>query len=226
MSSVLAHEAGITSARAEKSGCHCAVTLLDRNYLRACGEEHLAHGHHQTGTELPPRVRRRVQVPSPRPVEFGITSARAEKSMVKNFIVTSHRNYLRACGEEANGKAPTGCMLELPPRVRRRARLELPADHMLGITSARAEKSLAQSNVPNPGRNYLRACGEECFSLPFLFLSLELPPRVRRRVWKRGQTAFDWGITSARAEKSWRSSWNWLPRRNYLRACGEECRGR
>ncbi|SDE07871.1 hypothetical protein SAMN05421878_1025 [Actinobaculum suis] len=54
--------------------------------------------------------------------------------------------------------------------------------HIVGNTSARAEKSHPAIFPRRLGRKYLRACGEELSLTRPGENTMEIPPRVRRRV--------------------------------------------
>ena len=193
---------GITSARAEKRWRPAFWWWRMRNYLRACGEEVSAPCGRFQPRELPPRVRRRV-----------------DHCRWNDLWIW---NYLRACGEEASSPRHRQSKWELPPRVRRRAMPAQDAGHGCGITSARAEKRYPRTRPQRLSRNYLRACGEEQFPHGRQVSTMELPPRVRRRVLLECLAASCAGITSARAEKRFSNLAVSLIGRNYLRACGEE----
>ena len=70
---------GNTSACAEKSFACPFLQLRARKYLRVCGEEVFLTRWNKRAREIPPRVRRRVQIKKLRGSAHGNTSACAEK---------------------------------------------------------------------------------------------------------------------------------------------------
>ena len=152
----------------------------------------------------------------------GNTSACAEKRDDARDIDDSHRKYLRVCGEEHDHSIIPPAIMEIPPRVRRRAGGVLSLVALWGNTSACAEKRNMRANCWHRCRKYLRVRGEETLPPLMAPLPAEIPPRARRKVegWKRA--ARPGGNTSACAEKSpvvarqRRQEWK------YLRVRGEE----
>ena len=112
--------------------------------------------------EIPPRARRRVDGVLAVGVDYGNTSACAEKSSVRAGPAVPAGKYLRVRGEEPIQAHGVADVLEIPPRARRR-----------GVTRA-----------INGGTNgkYLRVRGEETTSTTNRLRGKEIPPRARRRV--------------------------------------------
>ena len=111
--------------------------------------------------EIPPRARRRVQLPQRFLALSGNTSACAEKSASAVTPSTFGRKYLRVRGEEVVRYAPCRAVLEIPPRARRRGDAQVLDLAGIGNTSACAEKSGAQRHWEGGDRKYLRVRGEE-----------------------------------------------------------------
>ena len=131
--------------------------------------------------EIPPRVRRRVIAEPDLYRLIGNTSACAEKSAIRSHSGRGNRKYLRVCGEESQGPQQSVDHREIPPRVRRRGNRGEPHEPVHGNTSACAEKSSFSIFSAHSRRKYLRVCGEERCRCPYCPLTMEIPPRVRRR---------------------------------------------
>ena len=89
---------GSISARAEEACCPAHRYTPRRVYLRACGGSRsfafLAAGL----AGLSPRVRRKRQNQSRKPLAIGSISARAEEATIRRNCLALSRVYLRACG--------------------------------------------------------------------------------------------------------------------------------
>ena len=95
---------GITSACAEKRNILTAAQASLKNYLRMRGEEVPSRAQLKRVTELPPHARRRAAASGVFGSYVGITSACAEKRILRIARLQHQRNYLRMRGEEAGCK--------------------------------------------------------------------------------------------------------------------------
>ena len=112
--------------------------------------------------------------------------------------------------------------LEIPPRVRRRVTDTARPFAGGGNTSACAEKrGNFRANIRGTWK-YLRVCGEESWRKYPSSPCTEIPPHVRRRVFRQPKVSGEPGNTSACAEKSYWTISSWLSSGKYLRVCGEE----
>ena len=118
-------------------------------------------------------------------------------------VVFSHDewNYLRMRGEEMRPQKIPIHHVELPPHARRRAVVKPATAKAQGITSACAEKSVAEAKLAELTRNYLRMRGEEVMLFSPIDRLSELPPHARRRGRAMRAKTIPQGITSACAEK-------------------------
>ena len=151
---------GTTSACAENTCVFRTFAANFRNYLRVRGEYFSMSISAIFTGELPPRARRiPSSVPSviPRP---GTTSACAENTLFRSFLVFSQWNYLRVRGEYRIVTMGLMRCLELPPRARRIRGCDCRHQRSIGTTSACAENTFP------------------CFIIILAFM--ELPPRARR----------------------------------------------
>ena len=106
--------------------------------------------------------------------------------------------------------------------MRRRALLNLEVTNFVGNTSACAEKRKWHLLKLTGRWKYLRVCGEEPILMSLGMSDLEIPPRVRRRVFLKVLCGIFNGNTSACAEKSKKTPLALHCHRKYLRVCGEE----
>ena len=193
---------GNTSACAEKRCVLSRRRRVRRKYLRVCGEESVGLFCCEHLGEIPPRVRRRVLLLSVVVGVVGNTSACAEKSAAAGWGACENGKYLRVCGEEPDPTSKLTRYQEIPPRVRRRDSQEAPEARREGNTSACAEKRGGRGDADKSRRKYLRVCGEEKLPVSLSQISLEIPPRVRRRGCCLLACGISVGNTSACAEKS------------------------
>ncbi len=92
--------------------------------------------------------------------------------------------------------------MELPPRARRILDVVHNSVDEIGTTSACAENTLAELNLSETERNYLRVRGEYDRYQGTLPQELELPPRARRILNPLGLQIIHGGTTSACAENT------------------------
>ena len=108
-----------------------------RSTMRALDMPNLMHG----AVEMCIRDRGKVSVPPCLPCSFGITPARAGKSIFRFDGLNLIGDHPRACGEKLYDASFCIRNLGSPPRVRGKALPCKPIHHDFGITPARAGKS-------------------------------------------------------------------------------------
>ena len=172
--------------------------------------------------EIPPRMRRRVLSTGQVCGFLGNTSAYAEKSPPLSWMRWLVGKYLRVCGEEVSSMKSRQLLLEIPPRMRRRAQRNISESIPLGNTSAYAEKRDTTMIYTHVTRKYLRVCGEETGFCTLHQTYREIPPRMRRRERIGLICPVLEGNTSAYAEKSLTADTLAPVEWKYLRVCGEE----
>ena len=136
------HCPGTTSAYAENTVCTTTCTRAPRNYLRVRGEYQQARKYLAATSELPPRTRRILPCSKRFPVYIGTTSAYAENTAVKIYLMIHLGNYLRVRGEYLCWTCKLRNGTELPPRTRRIRQAGACANPSGGTTSAYAENTL------------------------------------------------------------------------------------
>ena len=116
---------GNTPACAGKRGRRLRRVGFCRKYPRVCGEESPRTRWQSTTTEIPPRVRGRVDLKNRESLAIRNTPACAGKSNLSQGIPGAHRKYPRVCGEEQSISTGSPPFREIPPRVRGR---DVPAE--------------------------------------------------------------------------------------------------
>ncbi len=132
------------------------------------------------------------------------------------------RKYPRVCGEERLSPRTFNITGEIPPRVRGRAARSSSRRLLMGNTPACAGKSPPCAYSTLAARKYPRVCGEEPSYFLLLTSFLEIPPRVRGRVWKLTEPEPISRNTPACAGKSLHLDPLQVIRWKYPRVCGEE----
>ena len=112
--------------------------------------------------------------------------------------------------------------MELPPLARGRVFEPSGLGFCLGITPARAGKSIARKIMKPFSRNYPRSRGEEPLRGAGILNFTELPPLARGRAAHSAPAPTALGITPARAGKSGKGCRIGAQRGNYPRSRGEE----
>ena len=114
--------AGNTPASAGKRASNLRRAPTTRKYPRECGEECGLVRRWWFGWEIPPRVRGRARRRARPGRAYGNTPASAGKRGPQLAQCSSRRKYPRECGEERRFRRCGRLSLEIPPRVRGRAR--------------------------------------------------------------------------------------------------------
>ena len=154
------------------------------------------------GRGSPPRVRGKDGGWGRRDRPPGITPARAGKRSSSGKNTLSGRDHPRACGEKSGNKDNAATEWGSPPRVRGKGPFLRGPAEQIGITPARAGKSLCRVGSIPCGRDHPRACGEKLLTISTDLALLGSPPRVRGKEPVAAQDVAHLGITPARAGKS------------------------
>ena len=193
---------GITPARAGKRHCSSRTMRRTWDHPRVRGEKCIPTVLRCSRSGSPPRVRGKAAQPRPVGRYDGITPACAGKSDRSPCRLWRSQDHPRACGEKSMSYGCASCSQGSPPRVRGKgARFRHCGDY-LGITPARAGKSLAPAYLRVASGDHPRACGEK----HSLYLEVQAmpgsPPRVRGKADLRAELVGWHGITPACAGKS------------------------
>ena len=167
-------------------------------------------------------MRGKVSVHPCLPCSFGITPARAGKSIFRFGGLNLVGDHPRACGEKLYDASFCIRNLGSPPRVRGKVGIVQSLEDALGITPARAGKSCCSSSRFCICWDHPRACGEKFLPPASPSNYWGSPPRVRGKVRRRGCKSFRCGITPARAGKSGFTEGRTTRIPDHPRACGEK----
>ena len=176
---------GITPARAGKRNRSKPGRHRPQDHPRACGEkpEHKLPAAAAKGS--PPRVRGKDALRLGAPGPQGITPARAGKSYRLRSWPNTVQDHPRACGEKVINLIQHCQHLGSPPRVRGKDYVIEQRQDYVGITPARAGKSLVCRLPLCMPWDHPRACGEKSVVLNTLEHRLGSPPRVRGKELNR-----------------------------------------
>ena len=155
------YKPGITPARAGKSRRKIAAPSRNRDHPRACGEKQLSESGLGTTQGSPPRVRGKAGGGETERNPERITPARAGKSFLPCPSLGRKGDHPRACGEKTTWSATTPLHRGSPPRVRGKVLHGHQGGLRLGITPARAGKSVQNILCLASGQHHPRACGEK-----------------------------------------------------------------
>ena len=133
---------GITPAYAGKSGRESGTRACCRDHPRVCGEKTISSCRIRRNSGSPPRVRGKVGDLGLYTLYYGITPARAGKSLSDLYRWGRRGDHPRVCGE----KVPITCVpkyaLGLPPHVRGKVAQSKLGVSIYGITPAYAGKRI------------------------------------------------------------------------------------
>ena len=100
---LLSRDAGITPARAGKTGCHPPKSRPGQDHPRSCGKDRWKYGILGFDLGSPPLVRERHTEQLLRIIQSGITPARAGKTILCFCKELQCRDHPRSCGKDSNG---------------------------------------------------------------------------------------------------------------------------
>ena len=193
----------ITPARAGKTWAKCRPPRWRRDHPRACGENSAYASRLATFIGSPPRVRGKPSGLILLRPPMRITPARAGKTNVLNSIMVAPPDHPRACGENPWAVCGLVALAGSPPRVRGKHPLLLKGSAFIGITPARAGKTVCSACVMDDHADHPRACGENHTSLRSKDEEHGSPPRVRGKPSDGRRDERPLRITPARAGKTW-----------------------
>ena len=131
----------ITPAHAGKRKVEEAMSLLDEDHPRACGEKSVAASNRASYSGSPPRMRGKDSHAEGAKKVRRITPAHAGKSKTVYKHLPAPEDHPRACGEKPAGTPPAGPLLGSPPRMRGKAYKTIANQRSVRITPAHAGKS-------------------------------------------------------------------------------------
>ena len=213
---------GIISACAEQTWCRNPRRSTTGDHLRVCGADFESSSGLELTLGSSPRVRSRPPANALPRLGRGIISACAEQTLVGDVVVAHCGDHLRVCGADFRIVRLVGFDGGSSPRVRSRPMIQRIAVKHIGIISACAEQTSAESLTNSSGTDHLRVCGADAV---VSHGSIGVPgssPRVRSRPSSPRCSAPNRGIISACAEQTrWRRPTKRLTW-DHLRVCGAD----
>ena len=152
--------------------------------------------------ETPPLARRKLIRVVVRLCRKGNTSACAEKTDYRTFVLSMNEKHLRLRGENRLLLTRSSIKLETPPLARRKLVLTFDDTAKKGNTSACAEKTRREPLSYTHKRKHLRLRGENSLKAMQRSSAPETPPLARRKHKNHYNTSYLFGNTSACAEKT------------------------
>ena len=150
----------------------------------------------------PPLVRERLFAILLIIIKLGITPARAGKTFLYAFIRKEMRDHPRSCGKDLSLTLTWLLLLGSPPLVRERHTRRNLCIVGLGITPARAGKTVRRPGRPAKRRDHPRSCGKDGSRSSSVRPRKGSPPLVRERQLQLTNLNREVGITPARAGKT------------------------
>ncbi len=196
----------LTSARAERTLKPGEDAALDTAHLRSRGEDSELWTNYAKPIGSPPLARRGHLVLVPRRLLTRLTSARAERTQVREMPWTTPPAHLRSRGEDGCcGWWPRSCSGS-PPLARREHDGAVPRRTWRRLTSARAERTCGAPATCGFPAAHLRSRGEDSLPAADAASKPGSPPLARRGQLQLRQPHDVHRLTSARAERT-RSRW-------------------
>ncbi len=192
----------IISAHAENRSVGGRSSPGAGDHLRACGEQSRIHAMTMRLAGSSPRMRRTGSRPTGSSCRGRIISAHAENSGSSIPARRASRDHLRACGEQCALRVTSLMLLGSSPRMRRTGRRDISGNRPPRIISAHAENSDPHAERPEPGRDHLRACGEQMIRKGKGVRKEGSSPRMRRTAPASRTHSIRCRIISAHAENS------------------------
>ena len=130
----------------------------------------------------PPLVRERLFYFLDGGIVTGITPARAGKTQASRRSRQRKQDHPRSCGKDLMHSNKGLCNPGSPPLVRERQWQCRHYRQWIGITPARAGKTISTSLMRRPSRDHPRSCGKDNVCNNFFPLEPGSPPLVRERL--------------------------------------------
>ncbi len=193
----------LTSARAERTLTDRLALAVPAAHLRSRGEDSSRPGWAVSPGGSPPLARRGPIKERDSAQQQRLTSARAERTCWSLSRGTSRAAHLRSRGEDSRDMNQRRSMIGSPPLARRGPPRPPGRRHRQRLTSARAERTSASSSSSTSSAAHLRSRGEDAFSWASSAACCGSPPLARRGPRVTMFEPIRYGLTSARAERTW-----------------------
>ena len=153
---------GITPARAGKTLLLPVTVAAFKDHPRSCGKDDYPALTAYEKQGSPPLVRERRRTKSLQLWMTRITPARAGKTWFGPFLYCPGTDHPRSCGKDRKFDYFINPSQGSPPLVRERLGAGLDAANKLGITPARAGKTLKTLTGSPSCQDHPRSCGKDC----------------------------------------------------------------
>ena len=144
------------------------------------------------------------------PQSSGITPARAGKTIYIVFRHDINEDHPRSCGKDGWAEVAGFEDRGSPPLVRERLSPNCYSIRAIGITPARAGKTMASMLAISCSRDHPRSCGKDIYCQESVSRAVGSPPLVRERPLADHIDFAQIGITPARAGKTCRETFGGL----------------
>ena len=212
----------ITPARAGKTPPMSFSSLFCRDHPRSCGKDALIIALASILIGSPPLVRERPFIPPCTSFNRRITPARAGKTTSAENARMAGRDHPRSCGKDIVTMLMNCFCLGSPPLVRERRCFRPCSLQSSGITPARAGKTFSGLLHRRDVGDHPRSCGKDRHMPEFRFQAVGSPPLVRERPSDGAGEVIPFGITPARAGKTWCLSRMAQRCEDHPRSCGKD----
>ena len=152
---------GITPARAGKTRLRTTLSSWPWDHPRSCGKDPMRVFRILYASGSPPLVRERLESNMAVIKQLGITPARAGKTKLGTAQSADRRDHPRSCGKDLDYFVIFASNLGSPPLVRERLLYPANQKSFVGITPARAGKTLRCRRHTLGIEDHPRSCGKD-----------------------------------------------------------------
>ena len=202
----LCTQPGITPARAGKTAAHPEHETTGGDHPRSRGKDRscIVLIHVKPGS--PPLARERPRSSRSAGRLMGITPARAGKTESGEDVAHITWDPPRSRGKDSSRIITYHYVSGSPPLARERPARRASRYSRIGITPARAGKTISSRQTPRPLRDHPRSRGKDMTAEWMIFLCPGSPPLARERPMPSLHFSGWVGITPARAGKTSRQN--------------------
>ena len=193
---------GITPARAGKTTQTRVIDGANEDHPRSCGKDVSWSPIKAFNSGSPPLVRERRQNLFPGLCLLRITPARAGKTSNVKCFINGLGDHPRSCGKDTAKGIQMYVVIGSPPLVRERLKRLRTENTNVGITPARAGKTVSAIWRPESNQDHPRSCGKDVYIRRQRLACVGSPPLVRERPSVYSDKMERLRITPARAGKT------------------------
>ena len=173
---------GITPARAGKTHLSIYNAKKCRDHPRSCGKDYYKEVVPRKYPGSPPLVRERQIASLSLRRFYRITPARAGKTTIVLLSISGLKDHPRSCGKDPSSASKPIASSGSPPLVRERRACAHMFSCRVGITPARAGKTLSFSIYSVASQDHPRSCGKDICPCNGKNQDTGSPPLVRERL--------------------------------------------